>query len=84
MLELPIYLFLFAREVSQWAIFSQEQKYEYQSNISFYLNMLESFTNGLICGTLNCTLCFPELVRSNFCINFKWNFHIPKIVETLF
>ena len=30
MLELPIYLFLFAREVSQWAIFSLEQKYECQ------------------------------------------------------
>ena len=30
MLELPIYLFRFARAVSQWAIFSLEQKYEYQ------------------------------------------------------
>ena len=30
MLELPIYLFLFALEVSQWAIFSLEQKYKYQ------------------------------------------------------
>ena len=34
--------------------------------------MLESFTNELISGILNCTLCCLELVPSNFCIDIEF------------